>query len=261
MPDGWTEEFVEVAASRIQLLKGGSGEPLLVLHGPTGNPGWLQHHQGLAEKFQVYAPSHPGYEKSERPPWLESISDLALFYTWTLQEMGLDRVRIIGFSIGAWIAAEMAVMCPHAFQKMVLVDPPGIKPQQGEITDIFLMSARQVNERMFHDPGQSPEFAQLFGQEASFKEQDLQMQNREMLVRLTWKPYMNDPRFPALLDRIRVPGLIVWGRQDAIVPLECGEMHQEAIPGSTLKVIESCGHLPQIEKPGELLETALEFLA
>lgn len=261
MPDGWTEEFVEVAASRIQLLKGGSGEPLLVLHGPTGNPGWLQHHQGLAEKFQVYAPSHPGYEKSERPPWLESISDLALFYTWTLQEMGLDRVRIIGFSIGAWIAAEMAVMCPHAFQKMVLVDPPGIKPQQGEITDIFLMSARQVNERMFHDPGQSPEFAQLFGQEASFEEQDLQMQNMEMLVRLTWKPYMNDPRFPALLDRIRVPSLIVWGRQDAIVPLECGEMHQEAIPGSTLKVIESCGHLPQIEKPGELLETALEFLA
>ena len=82
-----------------------------------------------------------------------------------------------------------------------------------------------------------------------------------MAARLCWKPYMFDPRLPALLRRVHVPSFVIWGRQDAIVPLNCGELYHQAIKGSTLQIIENCGHSPQIEKPKEFVEAVIGFLA
>jgi pimeloyl-ACP methyl ester carboxylesterase len=82
-----------------------------------------------------------------------------------------------------------------------------------------------------------------------------------MTVRLCWKPYMHDPRLPSLLARLNTPTRIVWGRQDRLVPLECGQLYQKAIPGAELVVVENCGHLPEVEKPDEFVKTALDFLA
>ena len=84
--------------------------------------------------------------------------------------------------------------------------------------------------------------------------------SREMAVRVCWKPYMHDPRLPDLLQRVKIPTRIVWGREDRLVPLECGEMYHKAIKNSELAVIDNCGHAPQIEKPAEFIKTALEFL-
>lgn len=84
--------------------------------------------------------------------------------------------------------------------------------------------------------------------------------NREMAARLCWKPYMYDPRLPFLLARVTIPTRIVWGRQDQLVPLECGQLYQQAIPGAELVVIDQCGHLPQVEKPEEFVRCALAFL-
>ena len=69
----WVEEFVDVAGTRTQVLKGGSGSPLLVLHGAGGNPGWMPYHEALSEHFTVYAPSHPGYDHTARPSWVKVV--------------------------------------------------------------------------------------------------------------------------------------------------------------------------------------------
>jgi 2-hydroxy-6-oxonona-2,4-dienedioate hydrolase len=71
---------------------------------------------------------------------------------------------------------------------------------------------------------------------------------------------MHAPRLPFLLPRVQRPTLIVWGRADAIVPLECGELYQRGIPGAQLLVIEECGHCPQLEKPQAFIDTVLAFL-
>jgi pimeloyl-ACP methyl ester carboxylesterase len=81
-----------------------------------------------------------------------------------------------------------------------------------------------------------------------------------MAALLTWKPYMYNPKLPVLLAQINIPTLLVWGRQDAIVPVECGALYQAAIPGARLTVIEQCGHSPQIEKPSAFLEAVLPFM-
>ena len=261
MAAGFTEEFVDVGGSKVHLLKGGSGEPLVLLHGAGGNSGWLRYVQELADQFTVYLPSHPGYGQSERPEWLESIPDLASFYTWFFEIHRLEGTRAIGFSMGGWLAAEMAVMCSHAFSKLMLVDAAGIKPQQGEIADIFIISPAQITELLFHDPSQAPEYEEIYGQTPSPEQVEIAESNREMAVRLCWKPYMYDLRLPGLLNRVTIPTRIVWGREDRLVPLECAGLYQKAIPGSDLVVIENCGHVPQVEKPDEFVRAALEFLA
>ena len=189
------------------------------------------------------------------------MADLACFYTWFMEQQGLDGTRAIGHSMGGWLAAEIAVACRHAFSKLMLVDAAGIKPNAGEIVDIFIISPAQILEQLFHDPKQAPEYEELYGQEPTPEEQETAERNREMAVRLTWKPYMFDPRLPDLLARVNVPTRIVWGRQDQIVPLECGQLYQKAIPGSDLVVMDDCGHVPQIEKPDEFIKLALDFFA
>jgi pimeloyl-ACP methyl ester carboxylesterase len=169
-------------------------------------------------------------------------------------------VRAIGFSLGGWLAAELAATTRHAFSKLMLVDPPGIRPQKGEITDIFILSPAQITDLTFYDPAQAPEYDELYGQELSPEQREQAVQNREMTVRLTWKPYMHDPRLPPLLARVNMPVRIVWGRQDRLIPVECGELYQQAIPGSDLIVIDNCGHVPHLEKPDAFISAAMEFL-
>src|SRR2546426_9842096 len=162
MPASVHEAFVNVGGVQIRLLKGGSGAPLLVLHGTEGNPGWRRYIQALAEHFTVYLPSHPGFDGSQRPTWLNSILDLVCFYTWFLETQGLEGVRVIGCALGGWLAAEMAATTRHAFSTMLLVDAAGIKPQAGGITDLFIPSPAAVRELTIFDAPQVPEYAPVY---------------------------------------------------------------------------------------------------
>ncbi len=254
------EEFIEVAGAKIHLLRGGQGKPLVVLHGVEGNLGWLSYHRSLAQHFTVYAPTLPGFGRSQRPPWLETFSDLAHFSLWVLQELGLDKVSLVGHFIGGWLAAEMAVRCPHILDHLILVDAAGLQPQRGEIADIFLLGQEGSKKQAFFDPQQVPEYQDLFGRKPSPEEREIQAQNQETAVRYCWKPYMYNPSLPWLLPRVRVPTLIVWGREDRIVPLECGELYQQAIPGSRLEIINQCGHYPHLEKLDEFTRLGRDFL-
>ena len=260
MTDGYTDTFVEVAETKLRLRRGGQGEPLLILHGGGGNRGWLQYLRLLAQRFQVYVPDHPGFGKSDQPEWITSVPDLACFYLWALEDLGLSRVRVMGFSMGGWLAAEMAVLCPQLFERLVLVGAAGVKPTQGEITDIFLLSPAELTAKMFHDPKQAPEYEQLYGAQPTPEEQDLRTRNNEMAARITWKPYMHDPRLPSLLRRLRMPTLIVWGREDSIIPVNCAEIYHQNIRGSQLVIMEQCGHVPPIEKPQQFVDIVSEFL-
>ena len=82
-----------------------------------------------------------------------------------------------------------------------------------------------------------------------------------MASRLCWKPYLHNPSLPHYLRKTATPTLIVWGRQDAIIPLECGRLFEKALPNSSLKIIDDCGHSPALEKPQEFLAAVQQFLS
>ena len=258
----WTEETVEVAGARVQLVKGGTGEPLLVLHGEMGHPGWLRYHEALSQHHTLYIPSHPGFGGSERLDWIMNMRDMAGWYLQALQDLGLGQVNVIGLSLGGWLAAEMATMCPHQFKRLVLVSAPGIRPPRGEIFDMFLAVAKEFITASFLDPDSTEEFMRVCPNAPTPEQREAWEVAREQACRLSWKPYMHYPALPHLLRRLGdLPTLIVWGRQDPIVPLSAAEVYHQSVEGSRLAVLDNCGHHPEIEKSGEFVQLVQDFLS
>ena len=250
---------VTVLGHDVEMHKGGSGPPLLFLHGGEGFGTYDPTSGPLAERFTVYAPSHPGFFGTARPEWLYTITDLAHFTRDLVQELDLDDYVLIGHSIGGWIAAEMAAMDQHDIKGLVLVDAAGIRPEKGEITEIFMVSADTRLKLGFHDPEQVPDY-EYFTAERTSDEAELLHANMEMLSRLCWRPYLHNPSLPHYLGGVKIPTLVVWGKQDAIFPVECGEMYAKLLPNATLKTIDNCGHKPQMEKPQEFNAAVAGFL-
>jgi pimeloyl-ACP methyl ester carboxylesterase len=258
---GYTTERVPLAQTELYLLKGGAGHPCLVLHGVEGNEGWLAFHDRLAEQATVYAPSHPGYGQTECPDWISSVQHQAVFYNWFLQEAGIDSVDLVGVGVGGWIAAEMAVMCSAPLRHLVLVDAAGLRPEQGELLDIFLIPWREVIERSFYAASDAAEYQRIYGNAPIQDFGGVREAGRTMSTRMCFKPYMYNPALAGTLGKVRVPTLVVWGQQDAIVPLQCGQLYRRMIPGATLRVIDSCGHFAHLEQPDRLAAIVQEFLA
>jgi pimeloyl-ACP methyl ester carboxylesterase len=257
----FTEELVHAAGVQVQLRTGGTGAPLLILHGEVGVPGWLQAYEALAQHFTVYVPSLPGFGQSARVDWISSIRDVAAWVAWFVRDLQLPQpLPVIGFSMGGWVAAEIATVNAAIFTRMVLVAPAGVKPEAGEIWDYFAHSGREAFEQAFYNPAQAPEYAQYYGREWTPEEEGQVESNREMAARLLWKPYMRSHTLRALLRGIATPTLLVWGREDKIIPYSVSQLYQQAIPGATVRLLEACGHMPEMEQPGEFTRAVVDFL-
>jgi len=189
---------------------------------------------------------------------MRSVRDLAVLYQGLVASLELSQMTLVGLGFGGWIAAEMATMSPQAFRRVVLVGAAGVKPVQGEVLDQALVSYIAYVQAGFEDQSV---FDRLYGPDppTSLLEQwDL---NREMTFRIAWKPYMYNPSLPQLLDGVRSRTLIVWGRGDKVVPLECGEAYARAVSGSRLVVVEKSGHFVDMEQPEALVKLISEFAA
>jgi pimeloyl-ACP methyl ester carboxylesterase len=252
-----TDQLVEVAGTQLHLSRGGTGDPLLVLHHDIGNPGWLPFHQRLSRHFDVVAPSHPGFDRSARPEWMRSVRDVAIVYQWLLSDLKLDGVTVVGLGFGGWIAAEMATMAPRAFKRLILVGAMGIQPEDGEILDQALVNYIDYARAGFHDQAA---FDRVYGSEPSTDQLETWDRNREMSFRIAWKPYMFSQTLPHLLGGVTTPVLVVWGAEDRIVPRSCGERYARSLPNARLEIVPGAGHCVEMERPDELADLIDRFV-
>ncbi|HXP75790.1 MAG TPA: alpha/beta fold hydrolase [Stellaceae bacterium] len=254
---GVQEIMLRVAGCGVSVKRAGKGPPLLFLHGGGGAPRWLPFMARLAERFDVIVPEHPGFGRSETPEWLDTIGDLAFFYLDFIRQLELERVHLVGSSMGGWIAAELAVRSTHDLASLALIAPVGIRVKGAQKADIFLWSHEQLTRNLFADPG----FAEvILKMPVTEEEQDQRLKNALAMAKLGWQPRLYNPHLAKWLHRIAVPTLICWGDSDRLIPPAYGPAFRDLIPGSRLQVFERCGHLPHAECGEKFVRTLTQFI-
>jgi pimeloyl-ACP methyl ester carboxylesterase len=249
---------VQVAGLNIRYWEGGTGEPLLVVHHDIGTTGWNPFYDALAGRFRVLVPELPGYGKSDRPAWARHPRDMALILGLMLDQLGIDSAVLVGLGFGGWIAAEMAVMNQRRFRRLVLAGAMGLKPSEGEILDQMMIDFQDYVEAGCAD---KDAFVRVFGEEVSPEQRLVWDYAREMTARLAWKPYMFSQQLPHLLGGVEIPTLVVWGRENRVVPLVCGESYARALPNARLEVVENAGLWLDLEQPEKLAALVTSFAA
>jgi len=253
----YTESFETINGCKTRILRGGSGAPLLFLHGANGARQWLPFMEALSAKYDVIVPEHPGFGASDSPDWLDNVGDLAYFYFDLIDQFGLAGVNLVGTSLGGWIAAEMAVRNCTKLNRLVLVAPAGIHVKGVHKPDMFMWSPEQQIEHLFHDPAL---IEKAKAHVPSEEEQMMMMKNRLTTAKLGWQPRMYNPHLKKWLHRISTPTLIIWGENDTLLPPAYGPAYRDLIPGSRLETIAQCGHLPHVEKADEYVSLINDFI-
>ena len=252
-------EQLRVHGIELEALRRGSGRPILALHGfDTIDPA-ASFLDLFGRHGEIIAPSSPGFGNSSRPKDFDTVYDLVHLYLAALDELPGDLVTLLGFSFGGWLAAEVAAACSHRLEKLILVDPLGIKISDREtpdILDVFNKSPDEVRRRSWHDPDRFAPDYNAMSDEALI----VHARNREALCLYAWHPYMYNPQLPRWLGRIAVPTLLVWGASDGVVAPDYGRAYARLIPGSRLALIEGAGHHPEIEQPEAFVERVAAFL-
>ncbi len=252
----FSERLIEVDGCRLNLRRGGSGEPLLYLHGASGAPAVLPFMEKLAQRFDVLVPEHPGFGASDEPGWLENMHDLAYFYLDVLESLELRGLHLVGSSLGGWLALEMAVRDASRLKSLLLVGPAGISVPGVKPGDVFLWSPEELTRNLFFDPALAEK---MLAQPMTPELLDVSLKNRHTVARLGWEPRMHDPFLRKWLHRVNVPVKIVWGEADKILPVAYAGEFKKLMPAAEVEIIPRCGHLPQAERPEEFCDIVMRF--
>jgi pimeloyl-ACP methyl ester carboxylesterase len=254
-----TIERIAVRDIDLEVLRLGKGPPLLLLHGLDTVDADADFLHALADHAEIIAPSHPGFGNSARPADFDTVYDLVHLYLDLLEGMPHEKVALMGFSFGGWLAAEVAAACCHRIERLILVDPLGIKlgdRESRDILDFFTIAPDEVRRCTWHDPSRwAPDFNTM-SDEAIV----VHARNRDAPCLYGWQPFMYNPKLPRWLCRIAAPTLVLWGASDGVVTPEYGCSYAALIPGARFELIEQAGHHPEIEQPQVFVARVVEFL-
>jgi pimeloyl-ACP methyl ester carboxylesterase len=245
-----------IADCAVNVMRGGNGPPLLFLHGAGGAGVWLPFMAALSEQYDVIVPDHPGFGRSDTPEWLDQLSDLAYFYLDLIEALKLDRVHLIGHSLGGWIAAEIAIRSTRRLRTLTLIGAAGVHVNGVPKGDIFIWTPEERARNLFVDQRLAE---QRLAQPMTEEQGDIAIKNELATADLAWAPRFHDPQLRKWLHRIDVPTLLVWGDSDKIFPKAYGEAYRGLIKGSRLEVLPACGHIPQVEKADMFVDLFKRF--
>lgn len=254
---------VLVFGQKIQYVEAGSGPTVILLHGLGGSSQvWNFNIGPLAEKFHVVVPDQIGFGKSDKPLVNYRIRTYVDFLDQFCKQLKIERATLVGNSMGGWIAAMFTASFPDRVDKLVLVDAAGYRPPK----DLDMNTLFSLN------PTTRAEMKVLVGKVFYNKafQSDAAI-DQSMTVRLaagdgytiksiTESIIRGEDFLDDVVKTIKRPTLIVWGRQDGLVPLADGEHFNKDIAGSKMIVLDQCGHVPNVEKPGEFNAAVLKFL-
>ena len=259
-----TPKEVLVFGQKIQYVEAGSGPTVILLHGLGGS--WQTWHfniGALAEKYHVVVPDQIGFGKSDKPFVNYRIRTYVDFLDQFCKQLKIERATLVGNSMGGWIAAMFTASFPDRVEKLVLEDAAGYAPPKDFDTRVYWGLNPTTREGMkvlvakvFYSKAFQTEAAVDQSIAARLAAGDGYTINSITESIIRGEDFLDD-----IVKTIKRPTLIIWGRQDGLVPLAEGERFNKDIAGSKMFVIDQCGHVPNIEKPGEFNAAVLKFLA
>jgi pimeloyl-ACP methyl ester carboxylesterase len=242
----------------VRLFRSGSGTPVLYLHGAGGYPGWIPFFERLATRHDLLVFEHPGFGGSDTPDWIRNVPDMAMYYLDLLDELGLEGVHLIGFSLGGWIAAELAIRNAARLQSLSLIAPAGIRVKGVPMGDNFIWGPEEAIHNLVYDQALAEMMLQ---QTPSEEEAERQLHNRFMAAKLGWQPRWFNPDLERWLHRIKLPTLVLWGENDNLLPVRYAELWKERVPAARIEIASQCGHLVPAEKGDWAARQILDFVA
>ena len=239
----------------VRYYEGGSGRPLVFLHGAGGLDMDLGFLEGLAQKFHVYAPLVPGYGDSEECAELRDMLDFTL-HTWdVVDRLGLKDPILAGHSMGGMIASEMAAVAPHDVSRLALIAPAGLWMDDHPIPDIFSMLPYQLPGYLFYDAeaGAKIMSAGTNMSDPKFLQAFLVQNARQLGAAGKILFPIPERGLASRLYRIKAKTMLIWGEGDKLIPPVYAQAFQRGIAGAELVVIREAGHVAPFEKPTEVI--------
>jgi len=259
------EKNVTVFGAKIRYLEmGDASKPKVVLlHGLGASAeSWQFTIPALAANYHVIAPDQIGFGKSDKPFLKYRIATYTDFLDKFMAELKIEKASLVGNSMGGWVAGFMAIKYPARVEKIVLVAAAGIIPEKYDETQIYRLNNSTRDEiranmkLIFANP-------MLQNNEAlvdQFMMQRVASNDGFTINAIIESIKRKEDFLNNRLGEIKKPTLIIWGKQDGLLPVSDAYIFNKGIANSELVVFDECGHVPQFEKWQDFNKKVLEFL-
>ena len=266
---GLEQKSVEINGINIRYLEGGSGEPLVLIHGFGANKdNWTRIGKFLTPHFHVIAPDLPGFgESSKEPDGKYTIKDQAVFLKKFIEKIGIKSFHIGGNSMGGNIAGQYADLYQNDLKSLFLIAPGGVvssKPSEmyqmlnkGEANPLIARNVEEYEKLIdfvFFEKPFIPNSMKVFLVKEAIKNQD----SNKKIFQLLKTPNLNEP-MESLLKNIDVKTFILWGAEDRVLDSSGAKILETVMGDSKAIVLENTGHVPMIENPEKTAELYLDF--
>ena len=266
--------YAMVEGHRVRYWEAGSGPPVLLIHG-LGNSAltWRNSIDALAHRFRVLAIDLPGHGLSDMPRIRYRLPEAVRLVTQFMDALGEESAHLVGNSMGGVIALEVALTHPERVRRLVLVDSVGLGKEiagflrLGSVPGVgeyFERPNRRRLKRLVSAMVYDPRFIDDEVVEEMYHYRRRQGAPRELLRLLRTGVSIFGQRRSILrlsqLPALRPPLLVLWGREDRVVPVSHALAAAARPPDARLHIFERCGHWPQVEHAEEFNGVVTAFL-
>jgi pimeloyl-ACP methyl ester carboxylesterase len=236
----------------------GGGPPLVYLHGGFGLH-WNEFLDALARDFTVYAPEFPGTTPGDHDALraLDDLWDVVLYHYELLDALGLKAPAVAGHSFGAMLAAETAATSPDRVGKLVLMSAMGLWRDDTPIRNYIVTPQPELAPMILVNP-EHPVRARLFPDPNDFDAVIRYQWTLACIGKFIWP--IPDKGLKKRIGRIKAPTLVLWGKQDRLIPPIYANEFASRIKGAKVELLDGAAHLLDFEQPEPAAKAIAAFL-
>ena len=256
------QQTVKVHGRDIAYYEAGKGSAVILIHGlGADSRHWAANIDALSQSFRVIAVDQIGYGQSDKPVMRYTVESFADYLHGFMEAAKIPKASLVGNSLGGWVALDFTIRHPQMVEKLVLVDAAGLRPTEalklpkGGLKSLSLLNTHWFFELMEANKEWATTDLGLNAFERHVENGDSYTIASSVAEMATGREFEDKK-----LKKVRVPTLIIWGRDDMLIPLAMGEQFHKEIAGSQLLVMDGTGHIPMVGKPAEFNQAVTKFL-